>query len=169
MNSYQKIWGTIFGLIIVSIFALLIYAGTNSENSGSILQTISNLDTKRVRNIIVAPENPEWKINLTIDTVTLNDRTNVDDIIFALKKLTKKHLTKGATRFWESNLIINFDKSSSAYLKNNAKLTFKVIDTEEGLFIEMANTMGYTTYACQQLKPLLERLTNYQNPLGGHN
>ena len=64
---------------------------------------------------------------------------------------------------------LNFDKSYSPKLENKEKLIFSVFDTEEGLFIEMTNTMGYTTYACQELKPLLEKLTNYQKPHGGEN
>ncbi len=93
----------------------------------------------------------------------------MNDIVLALKTLKEKHLTKGAKRFWESTLIINLDKSITANLKNNEELTFRVIDTEEGLFIEMTNTMGYKTYACEQLILLLETLTNYQKPLGGQN
>ena len=83
--------------------------------------------------------------------------------------LKAKQLTKAAMRFWQSTLIINLDKPNSFHLKDNAKLTFKVLDTEEGLFIEMTNTMGSQTYACQQLKPLLEKLADYQNARGGQN
>ena len=169
MNSHQKIWKTVFGLTALVFFILLIYGSITSEDRGSILQTIGTLDTNKVRNILIAPENPDWKINLTLDTLTINNKSNVSKIIFALKELKEKHLTKGANRFWESTLIINFYKSNTTGLKNNEKLTLKVIDTGEGLFIEMPNAMGYTTYACQQLKPLLETLTNYQNPQGKQN
>ena len=169
MNNYQKKWGIVFGLMIFVFFGLLIYAGTTSESSGSVLQTINTLNAKSIRNILIAPENPEWKINLTVDTLNINDKNKVDELILALKKLKERNLTKGAKRFWKSILIINFDKSYSPKLKNNENLTFSVFDTEEGLFIEMTNTMGYTTYACQELKPLLEKLTNYQKPLGGEN
>ena len=161
MNNYQKVWGTVFGVMLLGFFAVLIFAGTTSENRGSILQTINTINSKSVRNILIVPENPRWKINLTVDTLIVDERNKVDDILLTLQKLTQKHLTKGAKRFWECNLIIHFDKSYSANLKNKEKLTFKIFDTEEGLFIEMTNTMGYTTYACQELKPLLERLTNF--------
>ncbi len=169
MSNYQKIWGTAFGLITLVIFGLLIYSGTTSENSGSVLQTINSLDTKKVRDIVIAPENPKWKINLTIDTLTVTNKNKVNDIIFALKGLTEKHVTKGAKRFWESNLIINLDNSYITNLKDKDRFAFKVYDTQEGLFIETTNTMGYKTSACQRLKPLLERLTNFQTALGGQN
>ena len=169
MNSYQKIWGTAFGLLVLVIFSLLIYSGAKSDNRSSILQTINLLDSEKIRNILIAPENPYFKINLTIDTLTVDDDNEMNDIIFALRTLKRKHLTKGASIFWESTLIINLDKPNAFNLKDNAKLTFKILNTEEGLFIEMTNTMGYETYACQQLKPLLEKLTDFQNPLGGQN
>ncbi len=169
MKNYPKIWGTLFGLVVFIFFGLLIYAGKTSENRGSILQTINTLNNVRVSSIIIAPENPDWKINLTLDAVRVYDKNKVDEIIFGLKKLTEKHLTKGAKRLWKCKLILKFDKSYTANLKNKEKLTFIVFNTDEGLFIEMTNTMGYTTYACQELKPLLEGLTDYQKPLGGNN
>jgi len=169
MSNYQKIWGTVFVIMIIVFFGLLIFDGTTSENSESILKTLNNPNTKRVSDIIIAPENPEWNINLTVDTLRVKDENKVNDIILKLKKLTEKNLTKGAKTFWESTLIINFDKSYDAKLKDKKKLTFKVFDTDEGLFIEFTNTMGYKTYSCQELKPLLESLANYQKPLGGQN
>jgi hypothetical protein len=52
-------------------------------------------------------------------------------------------------------------------LKNKTKIILKIVNTEEGLFVETTNTMGYTTYACETLKPILERLANYQKQPGG--
>ena len=169
MNSYQKKWGTVFGFLVLVITSLLIYSGATSDKLGSILQTINLLDSEKIRDILIAPENPDWKINLTIDTLTVDDNNEVNDIVFALRTLKGKHLTKGAKIFWESTLIINLDKPNAFNLKDNAKLTFKIMNTEEGLFIEMTNKMGYETYACQPLKPILEKLTHYQNPLSGKN
>jgi hypothetical protein len=150
-------------------FGLLIYSGATSEDKSSILQTIKNLDTKKVRSITITQENPKSKINLITDTLTVYDENTVHNIILALKELEEKHVTKGATRFWESKLIITFDKSDSPNLKEKDKLPLSVHDTEEGLFIEVTNTMGYETYACQQLKPLLERVTDFQTARGGQN
>ena len=169
MTRYQKIWGTAFVTVAVLIFGLLIYSGTTSENRVNILRIINDLDTTKVRNITIAPSNADWEINLSVDTLVVCDNNVIADIIRGLNGLTEKPLTKGAKRFWESYLIISFDQSYNANSKDKNKVVFKVYDTDEGLFLEMTNTMGYQTYSCQQLKVVLERLANYQKALGRQN
>lgn len=169
MTTYQKIWGITFGIISFTIFGLLIYGGATNENRSSILETINSLDTKKVTSITLEPANAEWKINLTIDTLTFTDTNTKHDILFALQELKQKHLTKGAKRFWKSKMTVNLNKSFSSNLKDKSHLSFIVYDTEEGLFVEMTNVMGHETYSCPSLKPLLERLANFDKPLGRQN
>ena len=167
MSNYQKIWCTFAGLFMFWFFSTLIYNGATTDYHDSVLKAISTLDRKNVKNILITPKNPEWRINLTVDTLVVNDEANINNIILALKSLKEKPLKKGERILWQSYLIINLEKSNTIKLKNNKNLIFEVFDTEKGLFIKIMNAMGLSTYyGCEQLKPLLEKLAFYQYPLG---
>ncbi len=166
MDSYGKIWGIAFASIVALISSLMIYSAATSESRTMVIQTAKTLDPAAVKNIVIVPSNSAWEINLLADTLAIDDKDSIRIMVNGLKVLNEKYLTKGAKRFWECYLIINL-KQSHAGLKDKKKITFKVINTNEGLFVEIKNVMGYQTYSCQQLKPVLERLTNYQAPVGG--
>jgi hypothetical protein len=167
MTKYQKGWVTGASIFLIVFFGLLFWAAVTTDENSIIYETIQRLDTTNVTSISIVPFNTDWPINLTADSVIITNKKSIDDLLNSLKHLTEKHFPKGTKIFWETYLVLHFDKSFKNKLKDKAKLTFHIYDSKEGLFAEMQNVMGYTTYTNGSLKEKLEKITNYHYPGGG--
>ncbi len=166
MTTYQRTFGTIFILLFIVISSLLIWTVSTSENKEDIDNVLHNSDTTNVVSILITPFNLDWPVNLTLDTVCCKEKNNINDLIQSLQKMTIKPRPKWAKDIWECKLIIQYDKSYSNGLNEKVKLTFQIADSEAGLFITETNVTGNTTYTSDDLKSKLEKLANYQSPLG---
>lgn len=166
MTAYQKTIGTIFILLALVIFGLLIWAVSTSNNKEDIDKALDNSDTTNVVSILITPYNLDWPVNLTLDTVYCEEKTKINDLIQSLQNMTVKPEPKWAKDIWKCKLIVHYDRSFNTGLKENNKLTFHITNSEAGLFIVKTNVTGHTTYISEDLKLKLEKLTDYHTPLG---
>ena len=144
------------------------YFGLLLQQTNSVInQTIQSSDTTNVTSISIVPFNSSWPINLTANTVIITNKRSIDDLLSSLKHLTEKHFPKGTKTYWHTYVVLHFDKSFKNKLKDKTKLTLHIYDSNEGLFAEMQNVMGYTTYTTEGLKAKLEKITDYHYPAGG--
>lgn len=167
MTKYQKVWITGASIFLLVFFVLLFWAANTTDENEVISQTIQSSDTTNVTSISIVPFNSNWPINLTANTVIIKNKQSINDLLGSLKHLTEKHFPKGTKTFWDTYLILYFDKRFKNKLKDKTKLTLHIYDSKEGLFVEMQNVMGYTTYTCEGLKMKIEKIAKYHSPRGG--
>jgi hypothetical protein len=74
MNRYHKIFFSVVTLILLAVVASLIYGRTVSDDTDWIKERLQTVTSDSLNQIIIAPENPDWPINLTLDTIRISDK-----------------------------------------------------------------------------------------------
>jgi hypothetical protein len=161
MKRYHKIWLISFLTIISAIIISLIYASYTSDDWRDIQKRINNLSIDQIDYISIGPNNPDWKVNLTLDTIKITDTTELNSLISIISSIDEKYGGKAAGGEWDGMMIIKF--------KSGDKLTLLLRDSVDGFFIKLQNVMGHQLYYCNDLKKYLEDYTNYTQPVGGRN
>lgn len=159
MTRYQKIWLFGFLTIVIAIVISLIYASKTSDDWREIQRKINNLDIDQVDYILIGPSNPDWKVNLTIDSIKITNTKELNSLISIIRLIDEKYGGKAAGGEWDGVMIIQF--------KSGDKINLFLCDSEEGFFIKLQNVMGHQLYYCNDLKKYLEDYTNYSQPVGG--
>jgi hypothetical protein len=161
MNKHQKVWTISASIFILICFGFLIWAVATTDRHEIIDQTIQSSDTTNVTSITIVPYNPNWIINLTEETLVVNDNHVINDFLVSFKRLSEKSYKKGTKTFWNAYLIVSYDKKVSSKLRDPTKLIFHVYNTEAGLFVDRQNVMGNRHYSNNDLKDKLEKITGY--------
>lgn len=158
MTKYQKIFSFVFVGFIVLFFILLIYARTISDDAHLIKERLQTVTPDSLAQILITPKNPEWNINLTLDTIRIQDKAIISEITDYLNNMNENYPGRGLPQTWEANLILDYKKN------NDIKL--EVVDSFEGICVSFTNTMGNPKFRCNGLKTTFEDLANYTENLG---
>src|SRR5690242_8065190 len=110
MTKYQKVWVTGASIFLLAFFGLLFWAANTTDENEVISQTIQSSDTTNVTSISIVPYNSNWPINLTANTLIIKNKQSINDLLSSLKHLTEKHFPRGTKTFWDTYLILSFDK-----------------------------------------------------------
>gem|GEM_PF-6995585 len=156
MTKYQKNWLTVASILLVVFFGLLFWAALKSDSRGTIFQTIQDSDTSNVESILIEPGDFHASNGGVRQLVTLTDRMDINSILKSLKSLQEKHFTKGGRILWDETLFVNYRKKFDNRLKDKRQLALRVFDSDEGLFVQLTNEMGYDTYSSNDLRFVLE-------------
>lgn len=158
MTIYQKIFSVVFTGFILLFLGLLIYAKTKSDDKNIIKKRLETVIPDSLTQIIITPINPEWKINLTLDTIRIHDLKSLTAITTNLNSMSENYPRRGTPKTWQAYLILNY--------KNNKNIKLEVVDSFKGICVFYTNTMGNPKYRCDGLKSILEIATNYTENLG---
>ena len=161
MIKHQKVWTISASIFILICFGLLIWAVATTDTHEIIDQTIQSSDTTNVTSIAIVPYNPNRIINLTEETLVINDKHAISDFLASFKRLSEKSYKKGTKTFWNAYLIVNYDKKVYSKLRDPTKLIFHAYNTEAGLYVDRQNVMGNRHYSNNDLKDKLEKTTGY--------
>ena len=158
---YHKVIGIIFISLCLIIFGLLIYSSTIAEKTSDIKNTLNTLSPDSLKEILILPVAPDWKVNLTLDTISITDIKTKAEITKELTGINKEYPGRVYTKDWEAKLILKF--------KNKKVLEFKVVDAQKGISLFFTKTMLRPHYKCDGLKEIFERLANYNGNVGRKN
>jgi hypothetical protein len=158
MTNYQKIFPVFLIGFLVLIFGLLIYANATSDKISVISKRLHTVSPDSLKQIIISPTNPNWNINLTIETIKITNKLEIEEITSQLNNMNKKYRGRGIGRSWEAIMLLDFENGSSIKLK--------VVDAQKGICVFYNNTMGNPKYQCNGLKDVLEKLSNYSGNKG---
>ena len=156
----------ILGFFFIVFWGIIAYAGITSDKNENIDLVIRNANLSNLKSIQIEPYNLNWKMNLVASKQTIIDENRINQILTDLKNLKKENLEKGTKEIWKAVLILNFDNKFESRLINKNSLKFIVTQTESGLFVERTNVAGYQTYKNNNLSEILEKTTNFKEPLG---
>ena len=158
MTRYQKTWLIGFLTITIGFLICLIYAAKTSENWKEVKWKINNLTIDQIDYISIEPSNPEWKVNLTLDTIRLKDSLRISIVTNKINKIDQTYYGKALGGEWTAEMNI--------YLNKGEKIRLHLIDSNDGFFIKLKNTMGNHLYYCNELKEILQNFAEYKQPLG---
>jgi hypothetical protein len=158
MSNYQKIFSLVYTGFFVLILGILIYAKTKSDDKNLIKKRLETVIPDSLVQIIITPKNPEWPINLTIDTIRIHDELIITQFTKLLNNMNEEYPGRGLCKTWEANIILDY--------KNNKDIKLEVVDSYKGICVFYTNTMGLPQYKCNGMKPILENVANFTQPLG---
>jgi len=158
MSNYQKIWGTVSSSLMIIIFASLIYGSVTTVRVSTVTKRLKTVTADSLNQILIVPSNPDWNINLTLDTIRITDKTVINSITNQLNNPNENYPGRGISKTWEADLILDF--------KNNSNIKLEVLDAQHGICVFYTNTMGTPKFKCDGLKKILESISNYKKPLG---
>lgn len=156
MMAKKIVPSIMIGLLII-IFGSIIYGGATTERFSEVNKRLYRVTPDSLNSILIVPSNPDWNINLTLDTIKIIDKNIIRLITNELNKANEKFPGRGLGSTWEVDLILNF--------KDHSKIKLKVVDTHKGICMFYTNTMGNPKYKCDGLKSIFETLSNYKEPL----
>jgi hypothetical protein len=158
MNRYHKIFFSVVTLILLAVVASLIYGRTVSDDTDWIKERLQTVTSDSLNQIIIAPENPDWPINLTLDTIRISDKQGLSRLTQILNGISEKYRGKGQRKTWEAKVVLDY--------KNNQDITLIVVDSFKGVCVFLTNTMGNPKYKCDGLRTPFEELANYSENVG---
>jgi|GEM_PF-3056195 len=159
-TRYHKYLFIIFISFAFLITGLLIYASKASQDAGEIMRTLKTLSPDSLNAILITQANPDWKVNLTIDTIKVKDSKTKVEITSVLNKIHEYYPGRSSRKDWDANLILIF--------KNGRKLRFEVVDGYEGICLSFTKTMLLPQFKLDGLKEIFERLADYKGNVGGN-
>ena len=157
MKAKKIVPNIMVGLLII-IFGSIIYGGATTERFSEVNKRLNRVTPDSLNSILITPINPDWNMNLTLDTIKIIDKKIIRSITNELNNANEKFRGRGLGNTWEADLILNF--------KDHSMIRLKVVDTHKGICMFYTNTMGNPKYKCDGLKSILETLSNYKEPLG---
>jgi len=158
MTRYHKIFLPIFFGLLILIFGAIIYGAATSDKAWEINYRLNKVTPDSLNQILILPSNPEWKVNLTLDTLSITDKSIINSITKELNIANEAYRGRGIRKTWDAVIILDF--------KNNSDIKLEVVDAYKGICLFYTNTMGLPKYKCDGLKSIFETLANYKEPLG---
>ncbi len=158
MSNYQKIWGLLASSLMIIIFGSLIYGSVTTERVSVVTNRLNKVTADSLNQILIVPSNPDWNINLTLDTIRITGKTVINSITNELNKTKENYPGRGLGKTWKADMILDF--------KNNSNIKLEVIDAQKGICVFYTNTMGSPKFKCDGLKEILESISDYKEPLG---
>jgi len=145
-----------FGFIILMV-ALFIFKAQDLEDPEHIQERLNILNEDSLNRILIAPSNPKWNINLTIDTIEISDKYEMNQIATMLNNLQHPCSGGGRRNTWEALLILDYTYGPDIVLK--------VVESFDGTCVFYSRTVPNPNFSCNGLKPIFEELANYKQPL----
>jgi hypothetical protein len=158
MKNYHKIFFSVFIGFFALVVGLLVYGSKTSDSISEISWRLKTVTLDSLKQIIIAPMNPDWKINLTLDTIYVVDENEMQEIIGLLNTIDEDYPGRGLRKTWEAKMILDYKESKDIVLD--------VVDSFEGVCLFYTNTMGNPKYKCDGLKRIFEHLATYKEPVG---
>lgn len=146
----------IFGFTILMV-ALLIYKTQDLEDPEHIQERLNCVNKDSLNRILIAPSNPKWNINLTIDTIKISDGKEMSKITTILNNLHKPCNGNGRRNTWEAILILDY--------KSAPDIMLKVVESFDGTCVFYSRSVPNPNFSGNGLKPIFEQLANYKQPL----
>ncbi|MEL6591190.1 MAG: hypothetical protein AAFQ68_13960 [Bacteroidota bacterium] len=155
------------GTFVLIFVSLLIYGSAKSDNWQTIAYNLRSLKPSEIEKMVIQPKNPDWPINLSLETITITDQAQIAEILPAIQSFVPQSHRKVPNRDWEMRLRIIPKDPNRLKLKNPKSITLKFKDLESGLFFEMTRVMGYQTFKCpDRLSEIFEEIADYRGPVG---
>ena len=159
MSTYHRIWLIAFVSTALLIFGCIIYGSITTDKWYEIKDRLNNMDVDQIDYMLIAPDNIEWNVNLTIDTIRIVERDALEEVVTIINQVDTKYPGRALGREWEAYMYIHF--------KNEELIKLELINSVDGFFIRLTNVMGLQLYYCNELKDILERYVEYKYPVGG--